>query len=131
MTITTLPAERRAGALACFKVATEIFHEKWPLEVTNREYVMRPYFAAERLIKNLPPMSPEAEGAIMALAEFVFGCRENESPSLGADDWMPVVAMTDTQIEERVAYYDACDAEDAAERNVFQFPRAAERRATP
>ncbi len=113
---------RIAGALKCLDALRKLERaaESDNLDQTASDFYAQNLSDARALVAALGPMSPELEGAIAALAEYIHNNIVSGTPNLEPDGWIPMSAMTD---EERQAMVDSCEAEHAADEAEFGTPR--------
>ena len=102
---------RRAGAILCVKALRQLVADataEYPDD--NKESLLKPFTDAEQIVKALGPMSPEAEGAIIALAEYIHCFESSGTPELDPGGWRPVVALSPDEFSAEVAKLDAMAA---------------------
>jgi len=123
---------RREGARLCFE-AMKLLSDATLEDMADKysDYLAKRYRDAERLLRSLPPMPPEAEGAILALAEYVHDAITNGDPNMDPGQWVPFATMTQEQVQSEIDRLIAIeDDSDTPRRNVIAFPERAARRAT-
>lgn len=110
---------RRIGALRCFDAMRQLESEcEAGVPDDPRGFFMARYRAAEQIAKAIGPMSPEVEGAIMALAEYMHFGLTTGIANLEPGGWLPGVAMTEGEFEDHVREmeeYQAADIEFAGQ----------------
>lgn len=81
---------------------------------TVADYLNKRRDDAKALVSSLGPMSREVEGAILAMAEYIhFGITTGE-PSLGEEEWLPISAMTQGDVDQQIREMEDDLAEDSA-----------------
>lgn len=105
---------RIAGALACFEAlrTLEKAAERFDLDETAEEHFAKCLTDSCAFVAALGPMTPEQEGAVTALAEYVHMGFTTGEPNLDPGGWVPMVTMTEA---ERQAMIERTAAEQAAE----------------
>jgi hypothetical protein len=136
MTATTIEAARIAGALKCMDALRKLDHDathatEWGgPEQSAAEYYAQRLADVRALVAAHGPMSPELEGAIATLAEYIHSEICGVVPDVSPGHWIPLSAMTDDERQATVARIEsentAIDAERASRRKVISM---AERRA--
>ena len=94
--------KRRQGALACLAAMRQLEADAAEMPEEPRPWLMKRYGDAKRLAQTIGPLSPEVEGAIMALAEYMHYWQTTGGANLEPGTWMPVASMTDDQVNEWV-----------------------------
>lgn len=118
MSAKTIEAARIAGALKCLDALRKLEHDathaiEWEgPEQTAAEYYAQCLSDARALVAALGPMTPEQEGAIAALAEYIATEIGGSAPNLAPGCWRPLSAMTEA---ERQVMVEQLDAEFAAD----------------
>jgi hypothetical protein len=123
----TTEAARIAGALKCLDALRR--HEQAveaadPGE-TTAEYHAQSLSAARAFVAALGPMTPEQEGAIAVLAEYIATEIGGSTPNLAPGCWRPLSAMTEA---ERQAKAEQLDAELAADNAAIEQRQKASRK---
>lgn len=109
----TIEAGRIAGALKCMNALRQLLQST---EAPGQDDTVEAYFAqrlsdTRALVAALGPMTPEQEGAIATLAEYIHSEICGMVPDVSPGHWLPLAAMTD---EECQAMIDLTDADYAA-----------------
>ncbi len=131
MSAKTIEAARIAGALKCMDALLKLEHDathavEWAgSEQTAAEYYDQRLSDARALVAALGPMTPEQEGAIAVLAEYIHMSITSGQPTLESDGWIPLSAMTDkarqAMVEQLDAEHEADNAAIAAARKVVSI----------
>ena len=126
--------ERIAGALACVDQlralieATQDFAENCD---SAEWHYARQRVACEKFAAAFGPMDPRLEGAMLALAEYIYFNEETGQPNLDHGGWMPMASMTEAERQNLVYgtqnWMDEVDAE-LPKTNVIQLSTVADRR---
>lgn len=91
---------RRTGARACLDAMSRLENATIAREYKGSDDQPIAEYFGDRLsmvrefVANLGPMTPEIEGAVAALAEYVCWNVTSGTPNLDADGWVPMAAMT-------------------------------------
>jgi hypothetical protein len=126
-TSTTTEAARIAGALKGLDALRKLEHavETGDLGGTTAEYHAQCLSDARAFVAALGPMTPEQEGAIAVLAEYIATEIGGSTPNLAPGCWLPLSAMTEA---ERQAKAEQLDAELAADNAAIALQRKASRK---
>ncbi len=84
------------------------------------EYSEQRLSAVRAFVAGLGPMTPEQEGAIAVLVEYIHADLSGGTPNLAPDGWIPLSAMT---AAERQAEVERMDAEHAADELTIETAR--------
>lgn len=128
MSATTIEAARIAGAKKCvdalrqLEQAAEADH---PSDNTVSGYYARRHSDACAFVAALGPMTPEQEGHVAVLAEYIHTFITTGQPNLAPRGWAPLSAKT---ASARRAMYKKLEAEYAAENAAFEQARKAARK---
>lgn len=130
MSATTFEAARIAGALKCMDALRQM--EK-SAAAPGRDDTVEAYFAqrlsdTRALVAALGPMTPEQEGAIATLAEYIHSEIGGGVPDVSPGYWLPLAAMTDVEQAEMIEIMEDENSEIDAQDNVISLDkRRAER----
>lgn len=113
MSARTIEAGRIAGAIKCMEALRRL---QQSAEAPGQDDTVEAYFSqrlsdTRALVAALGPMTPEQEGAIATLAEYIHSEICGMVPDVSPGHWLPLAAMTDAARQEMI---DLMDAEDAA-----------------
>ncbi len=114
MSATTIEAGRIAGALKGLEALRRLGRSTEyaaPCQ-TIEEFEERRLLGARALVSSLGPMTPEQEGIVAVLAEYIATEIAGSTPNLARGAWLPLSTMT---AEERRAMYERLDAEHEAD----------------
>lgn len=132
MSATTIEASRIAGALKCMDALRQMKQSAESFISSGQDDTVEAYFAqrlsdARALVAALGPMTPEQEGAIAALAEYIHSAEiDGGVPDVSPGAWLPLAVITDAEQAEMTRRIDAENAEIDAQYNVISL---ADRRA--
>jgi hypothetical protein len=126
-TSTTIEAARIAGALKCLDALRrhEQAAEAGDPGDTAAEYYAQRLSDARAFVAALGPMTPEQEGAIAVLAEYIHMNLTTGVPNLAPGGWTPLAARTEA---ERQAMVEQLDAEFAADNAAMEQQQKASRK---
>lgn len=94
---------RRRGALNCLGAIRQLEIDAQDQPYEPGPWLLKQRLDAEKLLKALPPMSPEAEGAVMAMAEYMHFGFTTGVANLAPGAWIPIVAMTPDELTAKIA----------------------------
>ena len=115
MSAKTIEASRIAGALKCLDALRKLdqsadIDNSWQ---TETEFYAQRLSDSRAMVAALGPMTPEQEGAIAVLAEYIHVSINSGMPDLNPPGvWIPLSAMTDS---ERQAMIERAEADHAAD----------------
>jgi hypothetical protein len=127
MSAPAIEAGRIAGALKCMNVLRQMKQSAESFISSGHDETVEDYFAqrlsdTRALVAALGPMTPEQEGAIAALAEFIHSAEiDGGVPDVSPGAWLPLAAMTDSEQEELIGRMEAENAEIDAQYNVISL----------
>lgn len=123
----TTEAAHIAGAQKCLDALRRLEQaaEAGDTGDTAAEYYAQRLSDARALVAALGPMTPEQEGAIAVLAEYIHMNLTTGTPNLAPGGWIPLSAMTDT---DRQAKVEQLDAEHAADNAAIEQRQKASRK---
>lgn len=103
MSAKTIEAARIAGAQTCLDALRRLEQaaEAGDPGDTAAEYYAQRLSDARALVAAIGPMTPEQEGAIAVLAEYIHMNLTTGTPNLAPGGWIPLSAMTDTGRREQ------------------------------
>lgn len=112
MSAKTIEAARIAGAIKCMDALSklDLAAQEGNMDQTVSEFYAQRLSDAHAFVAALGPMTPEQEGVIAVLAEYIHAGINDNEPGLAPGDWKPLSAMTD---EERRAMIDREEVESA------------------
>lgn len=118
---------RIAGALKGLDALRKIEHaaETGDPGDTAAEYYAQRLSDARAFVAALGPMTPEQEGAIAVLAEYIHMNLTTGVPNLAPGGWRPLSAMSEI---ERQAMVEQLDAEHAADNAAIEQQQKASRK---
>lgn len=95
--ITSTEQSRIVGARKCIDALRRLEQsaESDVAEDTAAEFYAQRLADARSLVAALGPMTPEQEGAVAALAEYIHMSLSSGTPNLEPDGWLPLSAMTE------------------------------------
>ena len=105
---------RQSGALACLEAMRQLEADAKEMPEDPRAWLLKRLTDSERVAQSFGPLSPEAEGAILALAEYVHYANTTGLPRLAPGAWKPVAAMNEGEINGWVAQTEREAREDAS-----------------
>lgn len=113
MSATTIDAARIAGALKGLDALSklDLAAQEGGLDQTVSEFYAQRLSDSRAFVAALGPMTPEQEGVIGVLAEYIHAVLNDNVPGLEEGEWTPLSAMTD---EERQAMIDRQEAKIVA-----------------
>lgn len=119
MSAKTIEAGRIAGALKGLEALRRLGRSTEcaaPCQTIGEFEELR-LFDARALVSSLGPMTPEQEGVVAVLAEYIATEIAGSTPNISPGAWSPLSTMT---AEERRAMYERLDAEHAADNLVIE-----------
>lgn len=136
MSATTIEAGRIAGALKCMDALRQMKQSAESFISSGQDDTFEAYFAqrlsdTRAMVTALGPMTPEQEGAIAALAEYIhYSEIDGGVPDVSPGAWLPLATMTDEECQAMIELMDAenADVDAVGNANVISL---AERRAAP
>lgn len=106
MSAKTIEAARVTGALKGFdalrKLRTAGNYDPAFADETASEFYARRLSIARAFVAALGPMTPEQEGAVAVLAEFIVQETEDCIVNLSPGGWRPLSTMTDKEFQARM-----------------------------
>lgn len=127
MSATTVEASRIAGALKCMDALRQMKQSAESFISSGQDDTVEAYFAqrlsdTRALVAALGPMTPEQEGAIATLAEYIHSAEiDGGPPDVSPGAWLPLAAMTDGERQAIIDLVEAENAEIDAQHNVISL----------
>lgn len=127
MSAKTIEAGRIAGALKCMDALRKLARDaERSIENERADRTVEEYFGqrlsdVRALVAALGPMSPEQEGALATLAEYIHSEICGSTPDVSLGYWLPLAAMTDAEQKEMTECMEAENAEIDAQYNVISL----------
>ncbi len=112
MSANTINASRIAGALKCMGALRKL--EQSAEHGEDDDPTMAGYYGkqladARALVAALGPMTPEQEGIVATLAEYIHTIATTGTPNIDPGGWLPLSSMTN---EERLVLIDRFAVQD-------------------
>lgn len=95
--------DRQGSALACLEAMRQLEADAKDMPEDPRAWLLKRLTDSERLARSVGPLTPEAEGAILALAEYIHYANTTGLPNLAPGAWKPVAAMSESEMNEWVS----------------------------
>lgn len=104
MSAKTIEAARIAGALKCMDALRNLEQaaEKGSMEQTLTEFYAQRLSDARAFVADLGPMTPEQEGAVAVLAEYIHAVLNDCEPDVSPGRWIPISAMTEIEHQAKI-----------------------------
>jgi hypothetical protein len=112
MSATTLEADRIAGALKGLDALRQLERSAEKISHGATAFYAQRLTNTRALVAALGPMTPEQEGAVAVLAEYIHSEIDGVVHDISPGNWVPLSAMTE---DERQAMVDRIEAENAIE----------------
>ena len=127
MSADTIEAARIAGALKCMNALRQMKQSAESFISSGQDDTVEAYFAqrlsdTRAMVTALGPMTPEQEGVIAALAEYIHSAEiDGGAPDVSPGAWLPLATMTDAEQAEMTERMEAENAEIDVQRNVISL----------
>lgn len=95
--------DRQGSALACLEAMRQLEADAKDMPEDPRAWLLKRLTDSERLARSVGPLTPEAEGAILALAEYIHYANTTGLPNVASGAWKPVAAMSESEMNEWVS----------------------------
>lgn len=108
MTFDTQTLEKRAGAAACVAALAQLIKAANTPQIDSSdalEYVTKAITESAELLKIFGPLTPQQEGAILCLAEYIHFSETTGTPNL--DTWTPFSTDSKEDVDSFIAKMNA------------------------